>query len=197
MNRPGLDATLDRYLGEVVRRLGALRREQREEVLAGLREHIADLTAEGATPDEILAQLGSPGSVADAAAAELPARRRFWDAKRWVQLASVMLAFGGSWMVLYATVYVEYSESSDGSGSETYYRLSDTVGVPTALALAAVPLVLTIVPAVLHARPRQAALVLCTALLAIGTVLAGFTIGSFFIATLVVAIAACIVPPRR
>ncbi len=198
MTHSSIDAALDRYLAEVGRRLAGLRRDQREEVLAGLREHIADLAADGASPAQILAQLGSPESVADAAAAELPARRRFLDTKRWVQLASVVLAFGGSWMVLFATVYEEHAESSDGtSGTITYYRLGDVLGWPTALVLAAAPLVLTIVPAVFHGRTRQTALVLCTALLAVATFVSGFTIGSFLIAAVVVAFCACIVPPRR
>ena len=37
------DPMLDRYLADVARRLGHLPRSQRDDVLAGLREHIAEL----------------------------------------------------------------------------------------------------------------------------------------------------------
>lgn len=198
MNRPGLDATLDRYLGEVSRRLGALRRGQREEVLDGLREHIADLTAAGVAPAEILAQLGSAEAVAEASAAELPGGRRFWDAKRWVQLGSIVLGFCGAWMILLATVYERHEESSDGtSGSITFYRVGDLLGWPTALVLAAAPLVLTIVPMMLTGRARQTALVLGTALLAVATFVSGVTVASFLAPALVASLVACMVSPRR
>lgn len=198
MNHSLTDAALNAYLADVTARLAGLQRDQRDEVLAGLREHIADLTAAGTSPAEILAQLGSAESVADAAAAELPDRRRFLDAKRWVQFGSILLAFGGSWMVLLATAHEEYAESADGTtGSITYYRVGDLLGWPTALVLAAAPLVFTIVPAVLRGRVRQTALVLCTALLAVTTFVSGVTIASFLLAGLVAAGIACFVPPRR
>jgi hypothetical protein len=198
MNHPATDAELDRYLADVAVRLAGLRREQREEVLTGLREHIADLAAAGSSPADILGQLGSAASVAEAAAIELPDRRRFWDAKRQVQLGSILLALGGSWMVLLATVHEEHAESSDGTtGSITYYRVKDLLGWPTALAFAALPLVLTIVPIVFHGRARQTALVLCTALLAVCAFVGGATVASFLIAGLVASCIACVVPPKR
>jgi uncharacterized membrane protein len=197
MNHSWVDEALDRYLNDIAKRLAGLRREQRDEVLDGLREHMADLSAAGASPDEILAQLGSPASVADAAAVELADRRRFWDAKRWVQLVSILAAFSGSWMVLFATVREEVVESTDGtSGSITFYRVGDLLGWPTALVLAAAPLVLTIVPLVVSGRTRQTALVLGTALLAVTAFVSGLTIATFLSVALIVAITACILPPR-
>ena len=90
---------LDRYLAEVGWRLRHLSAAQREDILAGILEHIADLETDGVAPEEIVARLGSPESVADAAAGEFPpppgeppAPSRFFDGKRWVQLVAVLLA---------------------------------------------------------------------------------------------------------
>ena len=193
---PTREGELERYLAEINRRLTRLPRAQRQEVIDGLREHIDELSAAGVHPSETIARLGTAEAVADAAAMELPAIRRFLDAKRWVQFASVLLSFAGSWSVLFATVHEEYSESLDGVSTITFFRVGDLLGWPTALVLAAAPLVLTIAPTVFDGKIRQTTLVLCTAMLAVTTFVSGLTVGSFLIAALLVAICACILPPR-
>ena len=113
---------LDRYLAEVDRRLGHLSDAQREDILAGILEHIADLEADGVAPEEIVARLGSPESVADAAAGEFPpppgepsAPSRFFDGKRWVQLVAVLLAVRVLWVLLAMPAFEETSTTTDSA----------------------------------------------------------------------------------
>ena len=117
---------LDRYLAEVGWRLRHLSGAQREDILAGLREHIADLESAGVAPEEIVARLGSPESVADAAAGEFPpppgeppAPSRFFDGKRWVQLLAVLLAVRVLWVLLAMPAFEGTSTTADSDGIVT------------------------------------------------------------------------------
>ena len=202
MTRTFHDRLLHRYLADVSGRLGHLTRAQREDVLAGLRDHIAELQAEGATAEQIIARLGSPDEVAAAAASELPpAPSRFFDAKRLVQLVSVALAGWASWTLLFTPVYEGWShwEKSDGtSGDEvTYQTLAEVNGWPLAIMVAAIPLALTLAPALARGKGRQMVTIVCTVLLAAITVLTGFSVGPLYVLPLVAAICACLVPPTR
>ena len=202
MTKTSHDRLLDRYLADVSRRLGHLSRAQREDVLAGLREHIAELQAEGATAEQIIARLGSPDEVAAAAASELPpAPSRFFDAKRLVQLVAVALAGRASWTLLFTPLYEGWShwEKSDGTSGEeiTYQTLAEVNGWPLTLLVAAIPLALTLAPALARGRARQTVTIVCTALLAAITVLTGFSVGPLYALPLVAAVCASLVPPTR
>lgn len=189
-------------LADVARRLGHLPRSQRDDVLAGLREHIAVLRDAGAPPEDIVAQLGSPESIADAASSELPPRRpRFWDAKRWVQFVAVALSIRVAWMMMFAPMYVGTSswQNSDGThGEETSTQtMIEANGWPLVLMVAAIPLTLTLAPALARGRFRQTITVVCTALLAGISILTGFSVGPLYVLPLIAAACACLVPPTR
>ena len=197
---------LDRYLAEVGWRLRHLSGAQREDILAGLREHIADLETDGVAPEEIVARLGSPESVADAAAGEFPpppgeppAPSRFFDGKRWVQLVAVLLAVRVLWVLLAMPAFEETSTTTDSDGivteTTTYATVAESAGLLFALILAAIPVSLTVVPFVIRGASRQTATVVCTLLLAGIAVLTGFSVGGFFVLPLVASVCACVVPP--
>ncbi len=197
---------LDRYLAEVDRRLGHLSDAQREDILAGILEHIADLEADGVAPEEIVARLGSPESVADAAAGEFPpppgepsAPSRFFDGKRWVQLVAVLLAVRVLWVLLAMPAFEGTSTTTDSDGivteTTTYATVAESAGLLFALILAAIPVSLTVVPFVIRGASRQTATVVCTLLLAGIAVLTGFSVGGFFVLPLVASVCACVVPP--
>lgn len=193
---------LDRYLAEVSRRLSHLSRAQREDVLAGLREHITELQTEGATAEEIIARLGSPDEVAAAAVSELPPRAaRFFDAKRLVQLVAVALAAGATWTLLFARVYEGWSngEDSEGTGGEalTQQTMAEVNGWPLTLMVAAIPLALTLIPVFVRGKARQTVTIVCAVLLAGIAVLTGFSVGALYVLPLVAAACACLVPPTR
>ena len=197
---------LDRYLAEVDRRLGHLSDAQREDILAGILERIADLEADGVAPEEIVARLGSPESVADAAADEFPpppgepsAPSRFFDGKRWVQLVAVLLAVRVLWVLLAMPAFEGTSTTADSDGivteTTTYATVAESAGLLFALILAAIPVSLTVVPFVIRGASRQTATVVCTLLLAGIAVLTGFSVGGFFVLPLVASVCACVVPP--
>ncbi|MBK7822524.1 MAG: hypothetical protein IPJ61_16045 [Tessaracoccus sp.] len=198
---------LDRYLAEVGWRLRHLPRAQREDILAGLREHVADLESRGATPEEIVARLGSPESVAEAAAGEFPplpgeqpaVSSRFFDGKRWVQLVAAVLALRVLWVVLFLPAYEGTSTSTDSDGNVvetmTHATIAEVNGLLFALVLGAMPIALTLIPFFVRGKARQTVTVVCTLLLAGIAVLTGFTVGPFFVLPLVALVCACVVPP--
>lgn len=196
------DPTLDAYLADVAGRLSTVPRAQREDVLAGLRDHITALADQGATAEDIITRLGSPEEVADAAASELPPRPpRFFDAKRLVQLVAVALAARASWTILFEPLYEGWQawERSDGTSGEeiTHQTMAQVNGWPLTLTVAALPLLLTLAPAVVRGRARQSVTVVCTVLLAGVAVLTGFSVGALYLLALVAAVCACLVPPTR
>ena len=125
-------------------------------------------------------------------------RPRFFDAKRWVQLVAAILGLGAACGLMFATMYESESIMSSADGTQvsttTFSRLIDLVG-PAALLIAAVPLVLTVVP-LLAARYRQAISIGCTAVLGLLTGLTGLSIGVFAVPALVASVLACVVPAR-
>lgn len=125
----------------------------------------------------------------------------FFDAKRWVQLVAVALAFHASWTILFVPLYSGWSswENSDGTSGEEYLEqtLPDVNGWPLALMVAAIPLLLTLVPALVRGKGRQATTVACTVVLAGIAVLTGFSVGAFYLLPLVASVCACLVPPIR
>lgn len=58
---------VERYLAEVDSALAARNVEDSEEIVAGLREHIADAVADGRDRDEVLRELGDPQLIAASA----------------------------------------------------------------------------------------------------------------------------------
>ncbi len=126
-------------------------------------------------------------------------RRPFFDAKRGAQLLATVLAAGAAWGLLFATLGESESVSVSSFGDEerttTMYRLPDLVGPGPALAIAAIPLLLTLIPLLARAY-RQALSLVCTVVLGALTVLTGFTVGTFAVPALAAAVIACIVPGR-
>lgn len=92
------DRLVDDYLARVAARATALDPEQRDELTAQLREHIATLRAESGAPDDeatirtILDQLGDPRDIAAAADPEASGSARgVWQARA----ALLLLLLGG------------------------------------------------------------------------------------------------------
>lgn len=126
--------------------------------------------------------------------------RTFFDAKRWVQLAAVVLVLAAAVYLASVPIYsgetITITESGEEIRTTTASTLSDVNGLALALAVTAVPLLLTGIPLLVSGRARQLVSIGCTLLLAAGVFVSGFTVGLFFAPALLAAAAACFVPAR-
>lgn len=99
------DRLIDDYLAQVADRASSLAPEQRADLTAELREHIATLRAESGSPDDeatvrtILDQLGEPRDIAAAAANQEPARSGGAPAGTWQARGALLLLLLGGLVV--------------------------------------------------------------------------------------------------
>lgn len=127
--------------------------------------------------------------------------RACFDAKRWAQLAAVVLVLGAAGYLASVPIYtlerITISETGEQISTTTFHTLGDPNGLLLALVVAAVPLLLTGLPLLVSGSARQPVSIACTVLLAAGVVISGFTVGFFFAPALFAAVVACVVPARR
>lgn len=81
-----MDPQLDNYLKEFERALGPLDSPDREDALREIESHLADGTASGATPVDLLTGLGNPRALARALVADRIDRRR-------LELGRILVAY--------------------------------------------------------------------------------------------------------
>lgn len=115
------------------------------------------------------------------------------------QLAAVGLTLLGGLLLLVLPVYSSTTASSDSPEATTTRTLIEEEGSGVLLLLA-VPVLLTLLPLYPNGRARRWVGLVCTVLLAVGSLLALASIGLFYLPALVCAIAAttaAMTGPRR
>jgi len=194
--------TEDDYLRAVERMLRRVAPEHRDAVLEDLRGHFADAEAAGRPVDEVIRSLGTPTEIADRAVEEFGADASGVDASaerawRVLQGAAVVLAVVIG--VVVAFIMPSYTGSVDtvsSDGTSTHVDTSQTLievnGLWVAL-IALVPALIALVPLVVPRRARTATASVAAALLTLMALVGGFTIGGFFLPTVMLAWAALIV----
>ncbi len=184
------DALTDTYLRELDAALAGVPDAARQSILDDVRAHVADAAAEGRDVPATLAALGAPEEVArdareqlgvPAASAPDPAERAgrllHWAALALAVVTAVFVTFV---MPMYTTgVEVAGTEGTE----EAIYRtatLFEEMGIGIGL-LPLLPASLVLLPLVLPARLRGIAGWTVAALVTAASIVAGFTIGGFYV----------------
>lgn len=181
-------STEDTYLRSVERMLGDIAPEHRAAVLDDLREHFADAEEAGRSVDEIAQSLGTPRQIADRAHEEFGAASAVSNARaerawRVLQGAAVTLAVITG--VVVAFIMPSYAT---GEGLKTMFEMA---GLWPAL-IALIPAVISVVPLAVPRVARTAVTSTCAALLAVLMLAGLFTIGGFFLPSVLLSWAALI-----
>lgn len=195
------DATITRYLDALETELRGLPSLPREAILDDVRAHVADALESGRDPEAVLAALGTPDAVARDAREQFgvvtgmtPADR----AARILHLATVALAVVTAVLVSFVLpsfAMEELSMSSEGTGStlQTATSLFAQYGVGIAL-VTLLPAVLALLPLALPVAARRPVAWVNAVVVTVGSVVAGFTIGGFFVPVALLMWAAILVP---
>jgi hypothetical protein len=193
--------TEDDYLRSVERMLKGIAPEHRTAVLDDLRGHFSDAAEAGRSVDETIRGLGTPQEIADRAVEEFgadasDAELRAERAWRVLQGAAVVLAIVIG--VVVAFIMPSYAGSVDtmsSDGTSTHVDMTQTLtevnGLWVAL-IALVPALIALVPMVVPRRARTASASAAAVLLTLMAVVGGFTIGGFFLPTVMLSWAALI-----
>ncbi|MFC5433277.1 hypothetical protein ACFPJ2_06240 [Microbacterium suwonense] len=192
----------DTYLHAVERMLHGIAPEHRATVLDDLRGHFADAEEAGRPIEETIRALGAPQEIADRAREEFGAEdsraevTRAEFAWRVLQGAAVVLAIVIG--VVVAFIMPSYAGSVDtmsSDGTSTHVDMTQTLtevnGLWVAL-IALVPALIALVPMVVPRRARTATASAAAVLLTLMAVVGGFTIGGFFLPTVMLGWAALI-----
>lgn len=196
-----LPAETTSWLRETNRRLRTLPHDYRAEVLAGLSEHLAELTANGLTGAEAVTRLGSPSSVAEDALTQYQQqsgadrRPHYFTTKRILQLVALTLAVAGALAVLLLPGYLEVTESADGTAQVDSATILEVAG-PWYLLVLTIPVALTALPLFARGRAWQPLAVACVVLLTTFIAIGMFSIGWYFIFAWAVAVASLFLPAR-
>lgn len=209
----GLPPVLRRHLEELERLLAPQPFDYRREVLDGVREHIAEALAEGATPAEIVVRLGDPASLAAQAGeqgapeAEPSRTRPGMSPARVLQLVAAALALGVTVFVIlvtpaYTTVTTSMSSAHEASGESPAPDLDVVVtqetvwmlNAPYILIFAAIPTLLALVPLLARGRAWRPVSITSTALLVVVATAFSASFGWFLAPALLAAVIALVVP---
>ncbi|MDQ0614733.1 hypothetical protein QF046_002374 [Microbacterium sp. W4I4] len=194
--------TEDDYLRSVERMLRGIAPEHRTAVLDDLRGHFADAEDAGRPVDEIVRGLGTPQEIADRAVEEFGADAVAGDGRaesawRVLQGAAVVVAVVIGVVVAFMmpsyTGFVD-TVSSDGTRTQvdTTQTLVEVNGLWVAL-IALVPALVALVPMVVPRRARTATASVAAAVLTLMALVGGFSLGGFFLPTVMLSWAALIV----
>lgn len=190
--------TEDDYLRSVERMLRGIAPEHRAAVLEDLRGHFADAEDAGRSVDEIVRGLGTPREIADRAVEEFGADAvagddRAESAWRVLQGAAVVVALVIGVVVAFILPSHTIATSDGGGGSVLHHlTLFQNDGLWVAL-IALVPALVALVPMVVPRRARTATASVAAAVLTLMALVGGFTLGGFFLPTVMLAWAALIV----
>ena len=193
----------DRYLRELEAALTGVADAAQQSILDDVRAHLADAEAEGRDIDATLAALGTPEEVARDAREQLgvaapppePAHR----AGRMLHGAALALAVVTAVFVTFLLPLYTASTETAGPGAgmeETIHRtatLFEEMGIGIGL-LPLLPAALVLLPLLLPARARAAAGWTVAALITAFAVIAGFTIGGFYLPLALLLWGAMLVP---
>lgn len=188
--------TEDDYLRSVERMLSAISPEHRTAVLEDLRGHFADAEEAGRPVDEVVRGLGSPAEIADRAVEEFGADAAADDesaesAWRVLQGAAVVAALVIG--VVVAFILPSYTIATDGEGSSLHHlTVFQNNGLWIAL-VALVPALVALVPMVVPRRARMVTASAAAVVLTLMALVGGFTLGGFFLPSVMLAWAALIV----
>lgn len=193
--------TKDDYLRSVERMLSGIAVEHRTAVLEDLRGHFADAEDAGLPVDTIIRGLGTPDEIADRAVEEFGADADAVDARSepaWRVLQGAAVAVALVTGIVVAFILPSYGVASDSmtsDGAHTAERSAVTIFQQLGLAMALVALVPALVAAVPLAVPRRARTTtasVAAVVLTLMAVVGGFTLGGFFLPTVMLAWAALI-----
>ncbi|WEG09269.1 DUF1700 domain-containing protein [Microbacterium horticulturae] len=183
--------TQDDYLDAVRRELRDLDARHREAVLADLREHFADATEQGRSPEEISRALGTPREISERAYEEFGRSGSTAERLRTVlTVAAIVVAVVTA--VFVAFLLPSYTVA-DGTGDETAETLAAYAGFAAAL-VTLVPALVVTVPLVVPRRARGGTSLAVAIVLTLMAVVGGFTIGGFAVPIAMLAWAAVVVP---
>lgn len=181
-------ATEDEYLRSVERMLRSIAPANRTAVVDDLRAHFADAEDAGRSVDDTIRGLGTPREIAERAREEFGSNDSRADrAWRILQGAAVVVAIIIG--VVVAFIMPSYSTSE---GTQT---LTEANGLWVAL-IALVPALVALVPMAVPARARVLTASVAGVLLTAMALIGGFTIGGFFLPTVLASWAALIVWAR-
>lgn len=193
--------TQDDYLRSVERMLHGIASEHRTAVLDDLRAHFADAEEAGRPVDEIIRSLGTPTEIADRAVEEFSADAGAGDVRAeraWRVLQGAAVGVAVVIGVVVAFIMPSYTGSvdtmsSDGTSThvDTAQTLVEVNGLWIAL-IALVPALIALVPMVVPRRARTVTASVAVAVLTLMAIIGGFTIGGFFLPTVMLGCAALI-----
>lgn len=189
--------TEDEYLRSVERMLRGIAPEHRTAVLDDLRGHFADAQDAGRPVDEIVRGLGTPQEIADRAVEEFAADAaagadRAESAWRVLQGTAVVVALVIGVVVAFILPSHTIATSDGGVSVLHHVTVFHNDGLWVAL-LALVPALVALVPMVVPRRARTAAASVATVVLTLMALVGGFTLGGFFLPTVMLTWAALIV----
>lgn len=198
-----LPAAAEQYLAALEAALGGVPASARASILDDVRAHLSDAAADGRDIDATLAALGSPESVArDArdqlgvpAASDIDPAARAGRCLHWTALAvAVVTAMFVSFLL---PLFSATIGTVDSAGTESLEYASATLFEEMGLGIGLLPLlpaVLVLLPLVLPQRLRATAGWTVAAVMTVFSVIAGFTIGGFYIPVTLILWAAMLVP---
>lgn len=191
------------YLRVLHRRLAALPREDRDEVIDGVESHIRDALAGGErNVEEILLNLGSPEDIAAPALDEFerrsgsPHSNGHFTVPRVAQIAAFVFVIAATLAAILLPSSVRMNITNAGSPKIETPTLLE-IHPPTVLIPLVIPLVLTLIPLLVREKGWRIVSIVCVVLLAVFTVIASASVGWFYIPALLAGLVAVLYRPMR
>lgn len=193
---PRLPNEATRWLKAVDARIATVDPAQRREIVDGFRSHIQESIDSGDDIDGVLASLGDPNDVADAALQDQPSTpTRYLTVKRVLQIIALALAAAAVVALCALPGYVSVTTDSRGHESIQTQGVLAVMGLPY-LAVLMIPVVLAAIPLLLRGRAWQPASITVAILIAAFGILGALSIGFYYLPAVIVSIVAAIVPAR-
>lgn len=191
------------YLRALHRSLGALPREDRDEVIDGVESHIHDALAAGErNVEEILLNLGSPEDIAAPALDEFERRsgsrksNGHFTVPRVAQIAAFVFVIAATLAAILLPSSVRMNITNAGSPKIETPTLLE-IHPPTVLIPLAIPLILTLIPLLVREKRWRIVSIVCVVLLAVFTVIASASVGWYYMPALLAGLVAVLYSPRR
>lgn len=196
-----LPTTAQRYLDALDAALDGVPDAAKQAILDDVRAHVSDAAEEGRDIDATLAALGAPEEVARDAREQLgvPAASDPTDrAARFLRWSAVVLALITAAIVIFLLPSHAIEQASEGvSGTGSTLQTSSSLFAQYGLGIALLPLIpaaFALLPIVLTTSLRTIAGWAVAALMTVFAVIAGFSIGGFYLPLALLLWAAMLVP---
>ena len=186
------------YLEHLKQHLTARPRAQRREILEDVAGHIQEALEAGQPVSEILARLGAPETIASTAdddKTRYDERRYAMNAKRMVQIITVVLTLAATLAILVLPSYVEVNMDSEGNESVSFETILISVG-SWFLAVIAVPNIIAVAPLLARGRAWQPVSIGSTVLLVGFAVIGALSVGFYFIPAILSSLIFVFLPTR-